>query len=258
MTVAADPTPLVPEPVSATTPRPLRLPVLRQAWRDLTFVHWAVPPSAVAPYLPAGTRPDTFEGRAYVGLIPFRMVGSALAGGPAVPYLGSFLETNVRVYSVDDRGRRGIVFRSLDADRLAVVLGARAVLGLPYVWSRMSLTTDVERRTLTYTAQRRTRGGPGRRPPHSRVVVRTADAVRDPSPLEHWLTARWGLHTRRLGRTAYLTNQHPAWPLHRAELVECQDALVAVGGFPGLVDRLPDSVLWSPGVEAAFGPAREH
>ncbi|MGQ0573304.1 MAG: DUF2071 domain-containing protein [Pseudonocardia sp.] len=60
------------------------------------------------------------------------LVGSRLARGPSVPWLGTFLETNVRLYSVDATGRRGIVFLSLDADRAAVVAGARAVFGLPY------------------------------------------------------------------------------------------------------------------------------
>ena len=111
--------------------------MMNQSWRDLTFLHWAVKPQEVAHLMPPGVRPDTLDGVTYVGLIPFRMVGAGIARGPGVPYLGSFLETNVRLYSVDDTGRRGIVFLSLDADRAAVVVGARAVFGLPYRWARM-------------------------------------------------------------------------------------------------------------------------
>ena len=44
---------------------------------------------------------------------------------------GSFLETNVRLYSVDEHGRRGVVFRSLEADRLLPVLTARGRSGCP-------------------------------------------------------------------------------------------------------------------------------
>ena len=53
----------------------------------------------------AGTRPDTLDGVAHVGLIGFRMVGLGFGYGPPVPYLGTFWETNVRLYSVDDAGR---------------------------------------------------------------------------------------------------------------------------------------------------------
>lgn len=87
--------------------------------------------------LPRGVRPDVIDGATYVRLVPFRMVGAGVARGPAVPRLGAFLETNVRLYTVDDAGRRGIVFRSLDASRPGVVLGARAGFGLPYRWARM-------------------------------------------------------------------------------------------------------------------------
>src|SRR3712207_925333 len=111
--------------------------MMNQSWRDLTFLHWAVDPEVVAHRMPPGVRPDTLGGVTYVGLIPFRMVDAGLGRGRGVPWLGSFLETNVRLYSVDDTGRRGIVFLSLDADRAAVVAGARAAFALPYRWARM-------------------------------------------------------------------------------------------------------------------------
>jgi uncharacterized protein len=242
-----------PEPITPTTPRPLRAAVLRQRWREVALIHWAVPPPAVARHLPPGTRPDTVEGRTFVGLVPFRMVDARLGLGPAVPRLGTFLETNVRLYSVDDRGRRGIVFRSLDADRLAAVLAARATLGLPYVWSRMSFSREArpDGDVVTYEAHRR-----GRRPAHSRIVLRLGPALDQPGPFEHWLTARWALHARWCGRTAYLSNEHEAWSLRRAEIIEADDDLVTAAGFPGVTDHPPDSVLWSPGVDAAFGPTR--
>lgn len=126
------------EPVSADPPR-LPPPVLmRHRWLDLASVHWAVDPTAVAAHLPPGTRPDVLRGKTYVGLVPFRMVDAGLSSGLPVPRLGTFLETNVRLYSVDSSGRRGVVFCSLDCDRLAVVAGARAAVGLPYRWAAMS------------------------------------------------------------------------------------------------------------------------
>jgi uncharacterized protein len=236
-----------PEPITAVTPRPLRAGLLRQRWCDLAMLHWEIPLATAARFLPAGVAPDTIDGRTYVGLIPFRMVGSGVGPGPAVPYFGTFLETNVRLYSVDENGRRGIVFRSLDADRLAVVLGARLGLRLPYVWSRMTFRSAPEG-TIAYTTRRR--GGSVR----SRVVVRPGAAVAEPTPLEAWLTGRWGLHTRLAGATRYLTNAHNPWTLHRAEVVDLDDDLVAAAGLGEVASRPPDSVLWSPGVRAAFGP----
>ena len=239
------------EPVTTTTPRPLRTRLLRQRWADLAMLHWEVPVAAVEPFLPPGVRPDTFDGRTFVGLIPFRMLDCAFGVGPAIPFFGSFLETNVRLYSVDARGRRGIVFRSLDADRLAAVLGARAALGLPYVWSRMRFRrAGSDSDAVLEYATRRRGGGPS-----SRLVLRPGAPITQPTDLDLWLTGRWGLHNRFAGSTRYLTNEHEQWPLHRAEVLSLDDGLVGAAGFPDVAARPPDSVLWSAGVRAAFGPA---
>ncbi|MFF0176859.1 YqjF family protein [Micromonospora profundi] len=222
--------------------------VLRQRWEDLTFLHWAVTPETVAPLLPVGTRPDTIDGVTYVGLIGFRMVGLGFGRGPAVPYFGTFWETNVRLYSVDANGRRAVVFRSLDASRLVPVLVAQATLRLPYLWSSMGVDRDGDR--LTYRCRRRWPGPAGTT---SRMVVRVGEAIAEPTPLEHFVTARWGLHTRAYGRTLHLPNWHPRWPLHRAELLHLDDGLVTAAGLPTPAGP-PVSVLYSPGVGVRFGP----
>ena len=120
-----------PEPLTPTSPRPVRTTVFRQAWLDLTFVHWALDPDVVAPLLPNGVRPDVLDGVTQVGLIAFRMREIGIGPSPAIPYFGSFAETNVRLYTVDETGRRGVFFLSLEADRLMPVLVARAI-GVPY------------------------------------------------------------------------------------------------------------------------------
>jgi uncharacterized protein YqjF (DUF2071 family) len=231
---------VVPEPITVDASALPRPHLLRQRWRDVAFLHWAVDPAVVAPLLPPGVRPDVFDDRTYVGLIPFRMVGTGFARGPAVPYVGTFLETNVRLYSVDATGRRGVVFLSLDADRAVAVAAARALFGLPYRWSRMSFAADgAERR---YTARVR------RTSVTSRVAVRVGGPAPD-GPLERFLTARWGLHVA----DRYLPNTHQPWPLRTAEVLELDDGLVAAAGFGDLARRPPDHVVFSDGVATVFG-----
>ena len=238
---------MVVQPVTAEAPVLSGTLIFTQAWRDLSFLHWRVSPEAVAPLLPPHTRPDVHDGSSWVGLIPFRMVGAGVGRGPAVPWLGSFAETNVRLYSVDEQGRRGIVFRTLEASRLAVVLGARAAFGLPYTWARMRVTeTDG---VLAYSSRRR---WPGPRAAATHVVVRPGQPIPSGDPLADFLTARWGLHTQAFGRTLYVPNRHEIWPLQRAELVHLDDVLVDVCGLPGVSARPPDSVLFSRGVRTVF------
>jgi hypothetical protein len=212
-----------------------------------------VPIESVAPLLPPGTRPDVFDGSSWVALIPFRLTRAAFGHGPPLPYVGTFCETNVRLYSVDAAGRRGVVFASLEAARLAFVLGARWTLGLNYTWARMRMRQ--EGRLVTYTSRRR---WPAPRGASCRAVVRVGTTEVTGDPLAEFLTARWGLHTRRFGRTFYLPNTHASWPLVDAELLELDDELVAVAGLPAVASRPPDSVLFSAGVRTQFGaPARD-
>ncbi|WP_078959473.1 YqjF family protein [Streptomyces erythrochromogenes] len=236
------------EPITADPPRPARAhrPLLTQSWLDLAFLHWPADPADVAPLLPAGTTPDTLDGLTYVGLVAFRMHRVGWFRLPGIPYLGSFPETNVRLYSVDAHGRRGVVFRSLDASRLLPVLAARTAFRLPYVWSRMSVRRDGP--TLTYTSSRR---WPGPRGAHSTITVRTGERIEEPTALEHFLTARWGMHSDFGGRLLYLPNSHPRWPLHRAELLGCDENLVAAAGLRPPAGP-PVSVLYSPGVPVRF------
>lgn len=241
------PAPAAPEPISPDPPRDEPRPLLTQSWLDLAFLHWAVDPAEVSPLLPPGTVPDTFDGVTYAGLVAFRMHRVGWLGLPGVPYLGTFPETNVRLYSVDGEGRRGVVFRSLDASRLIPVAVGRAVFRLPYVWSRM--TVDRVGDTLTYTSRRRV---PGPRGAHSRIGLRIGERIERPSAQEHFMTARWGMHTTLLGRPMYVPNTHPRWPLHRAQLLECTEDLLAAAGLRAPAGD-PVSVLCSPGVPVRFG-----
>ncbi|MFJ8857899.1 YqjF family protein [Streptomyces sp. NPDC102451] len=216
------PTPRTPQPVTPDPPHPAMKPLMTQSWLDLAFLHWAADPRDVAPLLPAGTVPDTLDGVTYIGLVAFRMHRVGWLRLPGIPYLGTFPETNVRLYTRDD-----------------------------HLWSRMEIRREAD--TLTYTTRRRV---PGPRGAHSRIVLRTGGRIEEPSELEHFLTARWGMHSTFHGRPMYLPNAHPRWPLHRAQLLECDDSLVTAAGLPAPAGE-PVSVLYSPGVRVRFGrPAR--
>lgn len=223
---------------------------------DAVFLHWRIPEAVSASFMPPGVAPDVFDGSAWVGLIGFRMQGAGLGRGPGVPYFGNFNEINVRLYSREPDGTRGVVFRSLDASRLAVVLAARAA-GIPYVWSRASFlgadSPESKGRTAVAGAAgysvRRFRGGA-----RSDFAVAAEPDVEATDPLSIHLTARFGLHSRFRGRTLYVPNAHSPWPLYRARLTLLRDELVGAAGIH--VAGPPESVLFSPGVRTQFGRPR--
>lgn len=227
----------------------VRRAVFTQQWRDLTMLHWPVDPALVAPLLPAGTSPDVFDGSTYVGLVPFVMAGVRILGTPALPHLSGFAETNVRLYAVDAAGRRGVVFRSLEASRLLPVVAARISYHLPYLWAKMAVRHGPD--TVTYETARR---WPGPRGTGGVIRVRKGAPVAT-DELSSFLTSRWGLFSTWYGgRTAYAPVDHEAWPLHRAELIDLSQDLVVAAGLPAPVG--PPHVLWSPGVSVRIGRPR--
>ena len=251
------------EPITAAPSEPVRLVLLHQFWADAVFLHWPVPAWRIQPLLPSGVRADVPDGDpadpeaiSWVGLIHFQMRRLGFGRFPPVPWLGSFIETNVRLYSVDGAGRRGVVFRSLDADRALPVLAARLGAALPYNWAPSRLRVDAS--SAEYASVRR---WPGQRGVRTHTKVGIGEPIVNPTFLEHFLTARWALHTSRLGvhgrTTVRWPNEHPQWPLHQAHLELLEDDAVAAAGLPGVSNGPPASVLYSPGVPVRFGPWRQ-
>jgi len=242
--------PVRPEPRSESSSEPPLLPgreVASQRWTQLAFLHWRADSAIVAPLLPRGIHPDEHDGSSWVGLIAFHLGGATLLGSPPIPFFGSFPEINVRLYGLDDAGRRGVVFLSLEASRLAAVLAARAAFSIPYFWSRTAMAIDGE--LTTYTARRHAGAG------QTLMAVRGGGRSVVDEPRADFLTARWGLYTSRFGRTVFLPNTHERWELETAELVALEDSLLEVAGFAGVASRPPDSVLVGAGVTARFSSA---
>jgi uncharacterized protein YqjF (DUF2071 family) len=236
------------DPISAIALQPVPRPVMGQAWTQLTYLHWPYDPDVIRPLLPPGIEPDLFDGVAWAGLIPFHLRRVTIMGTPPLPYVSSFLETNVRLYSAGPDGRRGVVFRSLEASRLLPVLAARVSYRLPYMWASMSMTRDGDE--ITYASRRRWPGPAG---VGTRIRVRVGEVV-EASPLDHFLTARWGLHTRWGRGSVWAPVEHERWPLQAAELLELDDELVTAAGLPA--PEGPPRVLYSAGVTVRIGSPR--
>ncbi len=202
--------------------RPWPLPtgpwMMAQSWHDLLFAHWPIPAATMRALIPPPLELDTFEGEAWVGVVPFRMSGVRPRLFPAVPWLSAFPELNVRTY-VKARNpaqpKPGVYFFSLEAANPVAVALARGLFKLPYFNANMRLLDDG--RTIHYQSQRIHRGAPlaefiGEYAP-------TSDVFRaQPGSLEKWLTERYSLYTVNSRGRAYIGEiHHQPWPLQRAK-----------------------------------------
>lgn len=213
---------------------------MSQTWRHLTFLHWPYEPAVVQPLLPPGLVLDTFDGAAWIGLVPFEIYNLG-----AIPH---FPETNVRTYVIGPDGSRAVWFFSLDAARLAAVLGARVAYHMPYFWAKMRVAS--QNGTIHYSSQRRR--------PHSPSVM--SDIVVKPGSLfateelgdrDHFLTARYRLYTRIHGRLGYAQIEHEPWPLARATLLTLNQNLIDAAGLPGAQGQ--PLVHYAPEIDVKIG-----
>ena len=231
--------------------RPWDLPdrpwLLKQSWHDLLFAHWPVNDRLLRPLVPAAFDVDRFDGRAWLGIVPFTMRHVAPRGVPALPWLSAFPELNVRTYVSPRDGKRGVYFFSLDAARLFAVLGARAMLRLPYFPAAMRATPRGA--AMHYTSRRR----------GSAIGFEaTYEPSGDPfvparGTLEFFLTERYCLyHLDHLGRPSRIEIHHAPWQLQpaRAEIVRntMTDKLGIPLREPPLLHfaKRQDAVAWWP------------
>jgi uncharacterized protein YqjF (DUF2071 family) len=223
---------------------------MHHRWETLTFLHWDYPLDAVQRLLPASLKVEPWEGRAWVGLVPFHMrVRPPL--GPAIRGLNTLPETNVRTYVLGPDGQPGVWFFSLDAANLPAVAAARSVYGLPYYLARM--TVQAHGSSVRYRSRRLhgRRAGAG----HDIAVV-PGDVVPagEVTEFEHYLTARFALWALHLGVLFTSPAEHPPWALRRATVHDLQQDLVQAAGLPA-PSGLP-LVHYSDGVDVRIGRPR--
>lgn len=183
-----------------------------QRWHDLLFAHWEVSPQVLRRAVPAQLELDLYEGRAWIGIIPFTMSGVRLRGTPALPGLSTFPELNVRTY-VRHRDLGGVYFFSLDAGNRIAVAAARRWYRLPYYRAAMAVSRpDTE---IDYLSRRTHRGAS---PAELEVRYRaTGDASLPASgSLDRWLVERYRLLTVSEDRVLAAEIHHPAWRLRPA------------------------------------------
>lgn len=227
--------------------------VMRPNWRELLFLHWNFDPQTVQDLLPDGLQVDTFEERAYVGLVPFRMEQVRPHWVPNLGRFGRFYDTfaelNVRTYVVRD-GVPGVWFFSLDAASALATIAARAWFRLPYFKARMSSHVAHDG-TIHYWSKRL---WPAPLPAICSARYRPTGEVfqAQTGTLEDFLVERYVLYSARGGHLYRGRVHHTPYPLQNAQLLNLRESCFAAAGF-ARPDEAPHT-LYSPGVNVAVWP----
>ncbi|WP_439116476.1 YqjF family protein [Paenibacillus antri] len=230
-------------------PLPQRPWVMKQTWDRLLFAHWPVRPDELRDLIPRELTLDTFDGAAWVAVVPFGMSGIRLRGLPPIPGTAAFPEINVRTY-VAHQGKPGVYFFSLDATNPVAVASARRFFRLPYV--RADISVDSTAEGVVHYRSRRTH----RNAAPAEFVAWYAP-VSEPfraaaGSLERWLTERYALYTVRRGDVYRGDIHHDPWPLQLAQADIRTNTMAAAAGI-ALSDAPPllhyahklDVLLWT-------------
>ena len=213
-----------------TAHRPWPMPdgpwIMTQTWHDLLFAHWPIDAATMRAKVPAGLDLDLFDGRAWIGVVPFHMTNVAPRGVPALPWVSAFPELNVRTY-VRAGDKPGVYFFSLDAANSLAVATARTLFHLPYYTAAMRVEVGGE--NVRYESHRRG---------DDRAVLRgeyePVSPISPPAPasLEYFLTERYCLYavdsTNGLHR---LEIHHPPWPLQEARATFTANGMAEAAGL---------------------------
>ena len=216
-------------------PLPDRAWHMTMSWLDLLFAHWSFAPETIRALLPDNLELDTFEGKAWVAVVPFRMTHVGPRGLNWLPGVSAFPELNVRTYVVHE-GKPGVWFFSLDAASSLAVAGARTAFHLPYY--RAVMRCEEREGWIDYASDRRHAGAPGGVFQGRYRGVGEVYQSR-PGTLEQWLTERYCLYAcDRKGRIRRGEIHHLPWPLQRAE-AEIETCTVTDGWNIQLPDEPP-------------------
>ncbi|HXN25119.1 MAG TPA: DUF2071 domain-containing protein [Candidatus Dormibacteraeota bacterium] len=231
-------------------PLPRRPWIMAQVWHDLLFAHWPLGPEILRPLVPPGLALDTWNGQAWLAVVPFRMTGVRLRATPAIPWFSAFPELNVRTY-VTHGGKPGVWFFSLDATNSGAVAGARLWFHLPYFRAEMGLVQ--EEGWIFYHSRRTHRGCPGAEL-QARYRPTGPAYTAEAGTLDHWLTERYCLYSADCWQRIYRAGiHHWPWPLQPAEAEFAMHTMTAPLGFalpqsPSLLHfaRVQDVRVWAP------------
>ncbi|MGC1480769.1 MAG: DUF2071 domain-containing protein [Chthoniobacterales bacterium] len=232
-----------------TRDRPAGAAVMFQKWRHLLFLHWEVDAAEIQARLPHGLEVDVFEGKAYVGVIPFFMQDVRPAMCPPVYWLSDFLELNVRTYVRDREGRAGVWFFSLDCSQPVAVAVARSFFKLPYFRARMRAQVGPKSRLVYYDCRRK--GERGRA--HYEYRASGAAARARSGSLDEFLVERYRLFAYRNRRLFAGSVWHDPYEIAPAETVQWSARPMDLAGFD--VGGLPpDHAVVSSGVDVEIFP----
>jgi len=201
---------------------------MHQKWGKLLFMHWRIDQRLLRPLIPGQLTIDTFDGSAWIAVVPFTMwdIRALPPYIPPFPGLSAMHELNVRTYVTYDN-IPGVWFFSLDCNCASAVLGARMFYYLNYLSADIALEQTGS--TIDYRLVR-TDEPPG----YFRASWSIGEPLSTSAPgsIEFFLTERYCLYSTN-NRNLYRSRiYHQPWPLQTAKLNSFSSTMIESMNIP--------------------------
>ncbi len=242
------------EELKITGHRPFPIPrspwVMEQVWNDVLFLHWPVPAEVMEKHIPFQLKLDTFNGTAWIGIVPFWISKMRVRGLPPMPFMNSMDELNVRTY-VEYEGRKGVYFFSLDANNPLAVTGARMLYFLPYMNAKMSVSNS-EGKVIYESMRKSGHSGTGNFLASYKPISPAYNS--ESGTLDEWLTERYCLWVTKGDKVFRGDIHHTKWQLHEASCNIRQNSMASF--LPREYFKGDPILHYSPQKHAYFWPLK--
>lgn len=214
---------------------------LTAKWQHLLFANYKIQPTVLEPFLPRGTKLDSFKGSFFISLVAFMFNRTRILGLP-IPYHINFEEVNLRFYVCPqvDLSKRGVTFIKEIVPRSVIPFVANNLFNENYIALRMSHTNSGAYHKYTFgdTNQNLFSGEVANelKPPEEGSI--------DEFITEHY----WGYSKGKNGTLEYKV-QHPIWKCCQLKdfQIEIDYASIYGNEFSFLTKQKPYNVLYAEG-----------
>jgi uncharacterized protein len=205
---------------------------LTAEWKHLAILNFEIEPSVLAPFIPAGTEIDCWNGKTFVSVVGFQFLQTTVFG-IRFPFHRNFIEVNLRFYvrrKAEEGWRRGVVFIKEIVPRTAIALIARNFYNEPYI--ALPMAHQVEGAPGLLRSCEYSWRFAGKQAALKISTKGEAEPLRAGSEAEFITEHYWGYNKQRDGSTLEYRVEHPCWRVYDTSEAKLDCDVVGLYGAP--------------------------
>lgn len=188
--------------------------IISQYWSDLVFINYKIAPEQIQKRLPSGYEVDTFNGDAFLSIVPFKMSKVRFPFTPQIPF-SQLWELNIRTY-VKVKGIPGIYFFTLDTNHWPAMFVAKNFFALPYRYTK--LKGESKETQFSFSSKNL-----------DIDISLQSTIVKD--EYKNWISERYSLFTQKNIHTLQGIAMHDPWQLKAITIKKLEQTFLQEFGF---------------------------